>query len=225
MFKRMPTGVPCLDSLMEGGFIENSVYLVTGATGTGKTIFACQFIWHGLQRGEKCVIISMEESAEEIKSDVARFGWDFEKYEKKGTLKIIYHDPVQVDKLGTTIRNEIQGMDAKRFVLDSTSAMSLAIDNKSLIRRRIASIVSTIKKHDNCTGLIITEIPEGSKKLSRFDVEEFVAEGVVLLNYLGMGMETSRSLQIRKMRRTDHGKDVYPMSITSKGIVIKKGGL
>jgi KaiC/GvpD/RAD55 family RecA-like ATPase len=127
MIKRIKTGIPGLDSLMEGGFILNSVYLVTGETGTGKTIFGSQFLWHGLQKGESGVFISMEEDPREIKDDVSRFGWDFDKYEKKGLLRIIYHDPAQVDKLGTLIRSEIMGLKANRLVLDSTAAMGLAL--------------------------------------------------------------------------------------------------
>lgn len=225
MTQRVKTGIPGLDSLMEGGFIQNSAYLVTGETGTGKTIFGCQYIWHGLQKGESGVYISMEEEPEDIKADVARFGWDFDKYEKKRLLRILYHDPSQVNKLGSVIQSEIMDVKANRLVLDSTAAMGLALESKALIRRRISGIITTIKRHQQCTGLIITEVGEGSKALSRFGVEEFVVAGVIVLNYLGMETETSRSLVIRKMRRTNHGKDLYPMDISNKGITIKKGGI
>jgi KaiC/GvpD/RAD55 family RecA-like ATPase len=70
--------------------------------------------------------------------------------------------------------------------------------------------------------VILSEIPEDSKALSRFGVEEFVVDGVIVLNYLGIGEAYSRSLLIRKMRRTNHGRDVYPFEITPKGIVVKK---
>ena len=224
MAVRVKTGIPGLDGLIEGGLLQKCVYLVTGETGSGKTIFVSQFLWNGLLKGETCLFITLEESPEEIKEDVARFGWDLDKFEKKKMLKIIYHDPAQVDKLGTLIQNEVVGLKANRLVIDSAAAMSLAIDNKSLIRRRIASIVSSIKKHEDCTALITTEVPENSKALSRFDVEEFVVDGIFVLNYLGGGNETPRSLTVRKMRRTDHGKDIYPMEINEKGITIKKAG-
>lgn len=225
MLRRIKTGIPGLDSLMEGGFVENSSYLVTGETGAGKTIFASQFLWHGLQKGDSGVYISMEEEPEEIRGDVERFGWDFAKYEKKGLLRILYHDPAQVNKLGQVIQSEIANVKANRIVLDSTAAMGLAIDDPSLIRRRIATVINTIKRHPNTTGLIVTEVPEGSKGLSRFGVEEFVVDGIIVLNYLGMESGTSRSLVVRKMRRTDHGKDVYPMEINNKGIAVKKTSL
>jgi KaiC/GvpD/RAD55 family RecA-like ATPase len=127
-----------------------------------------------------------------------------------------------VNNLGTVIIDEIKRIDAKRLVIDSTSIVGLTIENPSQIRKILYNIAVTIKK-TNCTALITSEIPEGSKKLSRFGVEEFVVDGVIVLNYLeyatGGGMD--RSLVIRKMRRTKHGKEMYPMDITAKGIVLK----
>ena len=67
-----------------------------------------------------------------------------------------------------------------------------------------------------------SEVLEDSKALSRFGVEEFVSDAVIVLNYFGLGEMSARSLIVRKMRRTDHGKDVYPFDITKKGIIVKK---
>lgn len=223
MLRRIKSGIPGLDSLMEGGFVKNAAYLLAGETGTGKTIFGCQFLWFGLEKGEPGVYITMEETPEDIREDAAQFGWDFQKYEKKGLCKILYHDPSEVNNLGSVMLNEIRNVNAQRLVIDSTSIMSLNIENAAQIRRKIYSIISAIKRNNETTALLLTEIPEGTKSLSKYGVEEFVADGVIVMNYIGMGDVTARSLIIRKMRRTNHGKDVYPMQITSKGIVIKKG--
>ena len=84
ILKRIKTGIPGLDGLMEGGFIQGSVNMVTGSTGTGKTIIGTQFLWHGLQKGETGVYITLEEDPTDIKEDVRSFNWDIGKYEKKG---------------------------------------------------------------------------------------------------------------------------------------------
>ncbi len=220
--KRIKTGIPGLDGLMEGGLVQGSSYLVTGCTGTGKTIFACQFLWQGLQQGDTGVYISLEEDPVDIKEDAMLFGWDFGAYEKKGLCKIIYHDPAQVNNLGSVMMNEIAALKAKRIVIDSTAVMGLSLDTHSQVRRRVYGIINALKSHDGCTALIVSEIPEDSKALSRFGVEEFVVDGVIVLNYLGIGEAYNRSLVIRKMRRTDHGKDVYPFEITKRGVVVKK---
>ena len=222
MVVRIKTGIPGLDRLMQGGLVQGSVYLLTGATGTGKTIFGCQYLWYGLQKGETCVYVTLEEDPVDIREDVKCFGWDFEKFEDKGLCKIIYIDPVSTSNINTAIMNEIKKLKAKRLVIDSTAVMGMALEKESLIRRRVFSIVNALKKYENCTSLVISEIPEDTKKLSRFTVEEFVVDGVIVLNYMGIGEEYNRSLMVRKMRRTGHGKDVYPFEVGSKGIVVRK---
>ena len=112
--KRCISGIPGLDPLIEGGFLENSVNLVTGETGTGKTIFCSQFLWNGLQKGETGLYITLEERPEDIKADAMLFGWDFDSFEKKGLCRLIYHDPAQVNNLGSVIIDEIKNIKAKR---------------------------------------------------------------------------------------------------------------
>jgi KaiC/GvpD/RAD55 family RecA-like ATPase len=218
---RVETGIPGLDKLTGNGFINDSVTLVTGEAGTGKTIFCLQFLWHGLKRGETCIFVTLEENPDDIKADAKMFGWDFDKYEKRGLFRLIYHDPAQVNNLGSVIIDEINTVKAKRLVIDSTSLIGLNLQDVSKIRKTLYSLINVIKRN-KCTAIITAEIPEGVKGLSKFGVEEFVVDGIIVLNYLEYaagGMD--RSLIIRKMRRTNHGKDIYPIDITSKGIVIK----
>ena len=143
--KRIKTGIPGLDGLMEGGLVQGSSYLVTGGTGTGKTTFACQFLWQGLQQGDSVVYITLEEDPQDIKEDAILFGWDFAPFEKKGLCKIIYHDPAQVNNLGTIMMNEIAALKAKRLVIDSTAVMGLTMDTHSQVRRRIYSLINALK--------------------------------------------------------------------------------
>lgn len=219
---RVTSGIPGLDPLMEGGFLENSVNLVTGETGTGKTTFCLQFLWEGLQKGETGVYITLEQSPEDIKGDAAHFGWNFDAYEKKGLCRVIYHDPAQVNNLGTVIVDEIKSLKAKRLIVDSTSLIGLSLENKSQVRKMLINLINVIKRA-GCTALLISEIEEDSKGLSRYGVEEFVVDGVIILNYLEYATgDLNRSLIIRKMRRTAHGADIYPTEITRKGMVVKK---
>ncbi len=225
MIVRIKTGIPGMDRLIQGGFVKGSVYLLTGGTGSGKTIFGCQFLWYGLQKGETCIYVTLEEDPVDIREDVMNFGWDLERFEKKGICKIVYIDPVSTGNINTAILNEIRKLNAKRLVIDSTAVMGMALEKESLIRRRVFSITNALKSHNECTSLIISEIPEGSKKLSRFGVEEFIADGVIVLNYMGIGEEYNRSLIVRKMRKTNHGKDIYPFEITSRGVVVRKSDI
>jgi KaiC/GvpD/RAD55 family RecA-like ATPase len=221
MVARVSTGVPRLDSLLEGGLLQNSVTMVTGGTGTGKTIFCLQFLWEGLQKGEPCVYLSLEEDAEEIKADARQFGWDLDPYEKKGLFRIMFHDPFETD-VSSVLVNQIEYIKAKRLVVDSISMLGLYMKDRATVRKQLGKLMKAVK-NAGCTSLVTSEIMEDSKALSRFGVEEFVVDGVIIMNYLGIGEETNRSLQIRKMRRTDHGKDIYPFKISDKGVQLAGG--
>ncbi|MBU0952875.1 MAG: ATPase [Nanoarchaeota archaeon] len=220
--KRIKTGIPGLDSLVGGGFVEGSVVLMSGGTGSGKTLFGAQFLWEGVQNGESGLFITLEERPEDIKGDALAFGWDFEKYEKKNLFRIIYHDPSQVSNLSSTIVNEISDLKAKRLVIDSATVLGMTMDSKAEIRRRLINIINTIKRRKGITAILTSEVPEGTKHLSLFGVEEYVADAVILITYVGAGEATGRTLQVRKMRRTNHGKDIYPLLIDTKGLVVKK---
>jgi len=219
---RVTSGIPGLDGLLEGGFVKNSINLVTGETGTGKTIFGLQYIWEGLQKGEHGVFVSLEEEPEALFDDVKRFGWNFEPYIKNGKCIIEFLPTWKLEELPIMVTEKINSIKAKRFVLDTLSLVCSRLD-KIAIRSEIAEFLKELRKA-GVTTLLLSEIPEDTKKLSRFGVEEFLADGILILNYLDFVVGGSpRSLIIRKMRRTDHGTDVYPIKFTKNGIsVIKK---
>ena len=220
--ERITTGIPGLDKLLEGGFIAGDTVLVTGSTGTGKTIFCAQYIWEGLQKGEKCLFVTLEESSDDIMNDIARFGWDFKHYIDNGELKMLSKDPLELvnnihEIVDIVRRNRIQ-----RVAIDSTSVMGLYFKNPFEVRKQMFQIFKDLKE-SGATVLATAEAPEEGKNLSRFGVEEFVVDGVIVLHYLEYAAAgTPRSLIIRKMRRTQHGADVYPIDITKNGIILKR---
>ena len=89
MESRVETGVPGMDSLIEGGLIRNSSVLLRGKAGTGKTIFALQYLLHGAQNGEPGVLLSIEETKRDLYREAAKFGWDLESAEEAGDIAII----------------------------------------------------------------------------------------------------------------------------------------
>lgn len=218
---RVTTGVPGLDKLIQGGLVKGSTTLVTGGTGTGKTIFCAQFVLEGLQRGEKCLFITLEEPPEDIKQDVKTFGWDFDEYINKKQLFLEYRDPFEITDIVTPLIERIKEHKIERVALDSTSVLGLYFKDAFEIRRQLFKLMMALKS-SGTTSLLTAEIPDETTKLSRFGVEEFVADGVIVMQYMGIGEGSFHSLQVRKMRRTDHGKDIYPMMITDKGIKLGK---
>ena len=133
----------------------------------------------------------------------------------------MFHDPFETD-VSSVLVNQIEYIKAKRLVVDSISMLGLYMKDQATVRKQLGKLMKAVK-NAGCTSLVTSEIMEDSKALSRFGVEEFVVDGVIILNYLGIGEETNRSLQIRKMRRTAHGKDIYPFKIADKGIQLAGG--
>lgn len=221
MVDRKKTGIEGLDELIQGGFPEESATLVTGGAGTGKTIFCSQFLWKGLQQGESGLFVTLEEEPDEIKKDAKEFGWDFEKYEKQGDFKLIYMNPLEGEGFIRKIEELITELDADRVVLDSISVMGMYTSDKGKVREELYSIIRKLRR-SGVTSVITSEIPaERENALSRFGVEEFVADGVVKLTGLFLGEVTYRSLSIIKMRKTKIESDTNVLKITDNGLLVE----
>ena len=219
--KRVPTGIPGLDKLMDGGLVDGDVYLVTGGTGTGKTLFCCQFLWEGLKNGEPGIFFSLEEHPQDVIHDAESFGWDFQKHIDNKKFIIEYQDPFEMADITTMVKNKIKKLGAKRVVIDSTSIFGMIFKDSSELRQRLYELIKSLKE-TGAVVLMTAEILEDTKGLSRYGVEEFVADGVIVLNYMTIGTEAFGSIEVRKMRRTAHQHGLYPTKITKNGIEIGK---
>ncbi len=220
--KRVPTGVVGLDKILSGGFIPNSVNLVSGGAGTGKTVFALQFLYEGAKRGEKVLFISMEEDLQDLKDDAKVFGWDFEKLENEGKAKFVYIYPYEITNFQTLLINEITRVNAKRVVIDSTSVLGMALDNEFEVRKQLYALASQLKRI-GCTSILTSEIVDvESNKFSRFGVEEFVADSVITMHYIKnmKSKKVQRAMKIIKMRRTLIPHDPIPIKVDRSGIKV-----
>ncbi|MBR9678889.1 MAG: ATPase [Nanoarchaeota archaeon] len=221
--RRIKSGIPGLDELMGGGFLPHSVVLVTGKTGSSKTIVSAQFLYKGIiDHGENGVYITTEQRADDIADDMlTSFGWDFHKLMDEKKLSIIEIDPGNVRQLPYLVKQKIEEINAKRVVIDSTSMFSLFFDDVFETRRKLFSVYKILKDMDIVT-LFTAEILEESKGLSRFGVIEFMVDGIISLQFIGIAAKFKRALMVRKMRRTDHSNKIYPFEITNKGIIVRK---
>jgi KaiC/GvpD/RAD55 family RecA-like ATPase len=219
--KRVASGIPGLDPIIKGGFLPNNVYLITGGTGTGKTIFCMQFIHEGLKKGERCIYFTLEEPPEDVMDDAAMFGWDLRKYIKEKKLIIEYQNPFEMADMTTAMVDKIKKFGATRVVIDSTAIFGMVFKTGYDLRMHLYELIKVLKT-TNAAVLMTSEILEESKMLSRFGIEEFVVDGIIFLQYINFQGAITRGLMVRKMRRTDHGRDVYPMIINDSGVSIKK---
>ncbi len=220
---RMKTGITGLDDLIGGGFVTGSSILVSGACGTGKTVFGMQFLWNGLVKGEPGVYISFEETPREIREDALSLGWNFDAFEKKGMCKISYYDPFEISGANTLLVEDIHKTNAKRVVIDSVSVFAMHLKDTARIRKTIYKLIEMLKK-TGATVILLSETLEDSRNFSRFGIEEFIADSVISLNCVEMDGIFSRFLAVRKMRRSNHTHELHPFEIGKNGLELLGAG-
>ena len=219
--KRVKTGIEGMDELVNGGFIPNNLVLVTGTTGTGKTTYSLQYLYNGLKMfDEPAVYVSFEEPIENIQTNGRKFGWDFSEFETKGTMMFVRYDPFHTEAIYDLVESNIKKVGAKRVVIDSVSALGLYVKDPAELRRMIFNLSLLLRKL-GCTAILISEILPMQKSLSRYGVEEFVSDGIVVLYYVMTESQFSRSLTVWKMRGSEHSQKLHPYRILAKqGIVV-----
>jgi KaiC/GvpD/RAD55 family RecA-like ATPase len=217
---RIKIGIPGIDELIDGGLMPKTLNLLTGTTGTGKTVMASQFIYTGAKEFKQPgVYVTFEEPIESIKETCSNFGWDFDPLEEKGKVAFVRYDPFHVEDIYELIETNIKKINAERVVIDSISALGLYVKEAPEIRRMIFNIAFLLRKL-NCTALLISERLPAQEALSRFGVEEFVTDGVIVLYYTRTGSQFSRAITIWKMRSSKHSIKLHPYRITEKGVIV-----
>ncbi|MFA5763489.1 MAG: ATPase domain-containing protein [archaeon] len=233
---RITTGIKGFDNLIEGGFPEGRSFLLSGGTGTGKTIFSVQFLIEGAKKGEPGIYLTLDERPELIREDMLRFGWNLRKFEDDNKLLILDGTIAKIgipsdeefslpatgfdlDKLLLELMKAIKKLKAKRVVIDSIPALGMNFENEHDIRKAVLKVVYLLSRA-GVTTVLTTEIDPESKKIGKYGVEEFVADGVIVLHYMGIGTQSNRTLHIRKMRATKHSEDLHPLEITENGLIV-----
>ncbi len=216
------TGIEGLDAMADGGFPKNSVTLVAGGSGVGKTLVALHFIVEGARRGEPGLFVTFQETMDHLSGIAKRFGWDLEEMEKQKLLKVVYSSPVEmsVDQHTALIRNVAADLGAKRLVIDSLSDIEIATPDKIRFRDYVYSLVSHFRSQ-GITSILTTEIPElfGTLQLSSQGIS-FVSDNVILLRYVEMGSRLTRAISVLKMRGSDHDPMMREFEVTSEGVHI-----
>ena len=213
---KISSGIQGLDEILGGGIPERNVILLSGTCGAGKTIFGLQFLSSSDEPG---VYVSFEEELDELREISGVFGWDIAKLEASKKLKLLKYDPFRLEDILEVVENNIREIGAKRIVFDSVAALGIYMRDASELRRMILQI-NDIMKRNKCTTIIISEIIPGSTALSRFGVEEFVSDGVIVLENIRTGGEFKRAITVWKLRGVDHSRSMHPYAITGKGISV-----
>ncbi|MBS3152927.1 AAA family ATPase [Candidatus Woesearchaeota archaeon] len=221
-FKRISTGIVGLDNLVQGGFVDGSTNLVSGGPGSGKTIFALQFLLKGIEVGENGVYVSFEETKENFYKYMSKFGWNLMDLEKAKKFIFLRYSPEQVKALlqegGGEIERAMQGIKAKRLVIDSINGFTLLFPNELAGREALLELFSLISKYGCTTLLTLEQEAEPDKRKASF--VDFEVDSVMILLNTTKGNVRRRVFEIIKMRGTKFEEKIIPFRIKDKGIVL-----
>ena len=235
--ERVKTGVEGLDSIIAGGLPKNSITLVSGPPGSGKSIFCFHFLYAGIKEGDKCLFLTLDKKVEGTLIQAKELGFDFQSAIEKKLVKFLFLN-INKKLVYETMTNEILSGEYERIVLDSITPLSEMpiyiqnLENQSDIsvinpeefhpgrnlpvrRLHLHYIMNSLESSES-TSVITSELSMGSSLFSRDGISEFLADGVITLSF-DPTMDR-RKLSVMKMRNTKH-------TLKPQDIEISKGGI
>ena len=221
---RLPTGVPGLDAMMDGGIPAGDAMMLAGPAGTGKTTFATQFAAAGLARGEAGVIVVFEEYPEEYLARVGKRGADLAAIIRAGRLQVLYLRPLDlsVDETLWEILEGVRAVDATWVVIDSLSGFEIALaptfreDFRESLYRLVGALTAT-----GVTVVMTAEVLQGQADV-RFTSEKvsFITDDIVAQRYVEIDGELRTVVAVVKMRGSQHSREFRFYEITPAGAVV-----
>lgn len=219
--KRISTGVPGLDDMTHGGYFEGSSILLTGSSGTGKSLVSLQFLLQGVKDGRKSLLVSFEESRDQILRNAKGFGWDFEQYEQSGNFKMLVAYPEQkyLEEHISMITDTIEEFGANLVVIDSLSSLGNVFSEDIL--RDFVSRLNAYMKEKLVTAIFTnaTSTLLGASQITDAHLST-ITDQIIMLRYVEIQSELHHALLILKMRGSRHDKKLREVSFTETGIAI-----
>ena len=228
--EKIATGISSFDIIAKGGLPRNRTTLISGTAGSGKTIFAVQFLAAGIESGIPGVFVTFEESASDIRKNMLSFGWDLEQWEADGKLAFVDASPdpmidtieaggFDLGALLARVQHAVRKVKAERVAVDSLGAVFSQFSDQSIVRSELFRIASALKAI-GVTAVLTAERTDDYGPIARFGVEEFIADNVMILRNVLEDESRRRTIEILKFRGCDHQKGEYPFTIVPDGGVI-----
>ena len=220
---RITSGSPELDQMCGGGFFRDSIILISGATGTGKTLTVTQFMAGGVANRERCLLFAFEESREQLFRNAIGWGVDFERMEQDGLLRVVcaYPETAGLEDHLTDMQAIMQQFRPNRVAIDSLSALERVATRRGF-REFVIGLTSFIKQQE-VAGLFTSTTPTllGGASVSEAHIST-ITDSIILLRYVEMYGEMRRGLTVLKMRGSAHDKDIREFTIDGGGMHVGK---
>jgi circadian clock protein KaiC len=229
--KKMETRIPGFDFLSEGGLPEGRATLIAGTAGSAKTVFASQFLVEGIKLGQPGVFVTFEEPPQAIRKNMRGFGWNIKEWEAERLWAFVDASPQPGERplitgeydlgpLLARIEYAVKKYNAKRISMDSLGAIFSHLADSAQVRNDLFSIAAALREL-GVTAIMTAERTEEYGEISRYGVEEFVADNVVILRNVLSDEKRRRTIEILKYRGTEHQKGEFPFTIIpGRGVVI-----
>lgn len=222
--ERVRIGIEGLDEMIGGGLIKGSITAVIGTYGTGKTQFGLNFVWEGLNNGEKAIYISLEEPPERLYAYMAAKNWDFTPF-KNSQLIILRLDPTDFNMAINHVKKELPALitqfKASRVVIDPISLFEDLFDSSAERRQEIMRFIEDLRDQ-GCTVILTSETARDNVYSSRYNLIEYLCDTVILLRYIRSSDHTDvhLALEVVKMRLSAHSREIKPYEIQAERILV-----
>src|SRR6478609_259105 len=228
VLEKVPTGIRGLDQVTHGGFPKGRTALVSGVAGTVKTLLGLEFLVRGaLLYNEPGVCIAMEETAQELVTNMASLGYDLPALvrQKKLAIDYVHIERKQIEETGEydleglfiRLRAAIEQVKAKRVLLDTIEPLFLGLKNDGIVRAELRRLFHWLKDA-GVTAVVTAEM--GDRMLTRYGLEEYVADCVIVLDHRVTEQISTRRLRVVKYRGSSHGTNEYPFLLDDQGISV-----
>lgn len=222
---RVKTGISGLDEMLNGGIPARKHVAVNGGPGTGKTSLCFEFLYRGAKNGENGIYVSFEESPEDIIANMSgTFPGldDVEALIKEGKLEIIKPEKLELEDVTEMLQKKVSSHGVRRIAIDSATMIKMSFKSDIEYRRALFDFVMFLKKL-NLTSMMVVECNTAKKERMKYSLEHFILDGIINLYTLSMEEKNVRSLEILKMRGTDHSRDLVPFKVEEDGTKIYVG--
>ena len=228
---KIPTGIPGFDVFAEGGLPKGRTTMISGTAGSGKTIFASQFLAAGIKQEQNGVFVTFEESPAMLRKNMRGFGWNIQQWETEKKWFFVDASPLEqniplisgeydLDPLLSRLKYAVQKVNAKRVAMDSLGSVFSYVPDEAKVRNLLFRLAQVLREM-GVTAILTSERTTDYGEISRYGIEEFVADNVIIMRNVLLEERRRRTIEILKFRGVPHQHGEFPFTILpERGIIV-----